>query len=141
MENKHIEILVRGIIENDEGKILVCQKKGRNYYFFPGGHVEYGESTKDALARELKEELDVDIEEISFLGGSEHMFTENGQEHHEINLFYKTEVKKLKIESQENRLQFFLFTKEELNQKTVFPEIFKKLLENKKIFWESQIEK
>ena len=141
MENKHIEVLVRGIIQNKEGKILVCQKKGKNYYFFPGGHVEYGESTKDALARELKEELDLDVEETSFMGGFEHMFVEYGKEHHEINLFYKVEVKEFKIESKENHLDFFLFTKEELKKETVFPEISKEWFENKKIFWKGQIEK
>ena len=140
-KNQKIEILVRGIIKDKKGKILVCQKKGKNYYFFPGGHVEYGESTKDALVRELEEELDLDVEEASFVGGSEHMFTENGKEHHELNLFYKVEVKNLKTESQEDHLEFFLLTQEELKKETVFPEISKEWFENKKIFWKGEIEK
>lgn len=141
--NKHIEVLVRGIIKNNEGKVLVCRKKGRNYYFFPGGHVEYGESAKNALARELKEELGVEIKEIFFLGGTEHEFTEDNQERHEINLIFSVKLEKLKIESKENHLQFFLLAEEELKKEIVFPEILKenilKWSENKKIFWASEI--
>jgi len=137
--NKHIEVLVRGIIKDEKGRILVCKKKGRNYYFLPGGHVEYGESTKNALVRELKEELGIDIKEVSFLGGTEHMFKEDGQEHHELNLFFSVKPEKLKVESRENHLEFFLFTKEEFEKETVFPGIFKKNLNNDKIFWELEI--
>ena len=49
------ELCVRGIIEKD-GKILVCKRKDKDYYFFPGGHIEFGERAKQALIRELNEE-------------------------------------------------------------------------------------
>jgi ADP-ribose pyrophosphatase YjhB (NUDIX family) len=49
---KEIEILVRAIIQ-ERGKVLVCRKVGKRYYFFPGGHVEFGESVKKVLTREL----------------------------------------------------------------------------------------
>jgi len=35
---------------------------------FPGGHIEVGETEKEALLREMKEELGVEIREFSFLG-------------------------------------------------------------------------
>ena len=46
-----IEVCARAVIKESEG-ILVCRKKGADYYFFPGGHVEYGEKSLDALARD-----------------------------------------------------------------------------------------
>ena len=56
------------IIEND-GKFLICQRgAGGNCAFlweFPGGKIEEGESPNEALVREIREELSVEIEPIS----------------------------------------------------------------------------
>ena len=48
------EICVRAIIRRGN-KILVCIGKKSGIYFFPGGHIEYGETAEAALKRELKE--------------------------------------------------------------------------------------
>jgi len=79
--NKKIEVLVRAIIQK-KGKILICKKigkdyRGKNYYFFPGGHLDFGESAKEALKRELMEELGLKIKKSSFIGISEHLFVED----------------------------------------------------------------
>lgn len=52
---------VRGILV-DDGIITLLKrvKKSETYYVFPGGGVEEGESVKQALKRELKEELGID---------------------------------------------------------------------------------
>ncbi len=52
---KHFEVCVRGVIIR-RGKILVCRHKEKKYYFFPGGHIDFGETAEAALLRELKEE-------------------------------------------------------------------------------------
>ncbi len=139
---KKVEILVRAIIQN-KGKILVCKKVEKNYYFFPGGHLEFGESTKKALRREIKEELGVTIEKCIFIGGSEHVFVEDGIKHHEINLAFQVSVKKINLESKENHLQFFLLDKNQLAKEKVLPEALTrailKWLKNKKPFWISQM--
>jgi len=141
---KEIEILVRAIIQ-DNGKVLVCRKIGKRYYFFPGGHVEFGESAKKALARELKEELGINIKKSSFIGGSEHLFIEDGIKHHEINLSFQVLPEKLDTKSKENHLRFFLFDKKKLVKETVLPRSLKKAilkwLKNKKPFWVSEISK
>lgn len=55
---------VRAIIV-DEGRIALIERHrdGRRYFVFPGGGVEAGESPRDALVRELREEtgLEVDV--------------------------------------------------------------------------------
>jgi 8-oxo-dGTP pyrophosphatase MutT (NUDIX family) len=143
MKNNKIDVLVRAIIEIG-GKILVCRKKSRKYYFFPGGHVEFGESAKKALKREIGEELGLNIKECSFIGCSEHQFIEDRKKYHEINLAFQTKTDKIKIESKEDHLQFFLLNKKQLARQTVLPEALKKALLkwflNKKIFWVSQRE-
>jgi 8-oxo-dGTP diphosphatase len=54
--------VVAGVIERD-GRVLICQRKGGRHalkWEFPGGKVEPGEEPRDALARELREELAVE---------------------------------------------------------------------------------
>ena len=142
MNNKNIEILVRAIIQ-DKGKILVCQNVERKYYFFPGGHVDFGESAKNALAREIKEELGLKIKNYSFIGGSEHLFTEDGKKHHEISLVFEVKADKIKLKSREDHIEFFLKTKKELSKERVLPKVLIKAilkwLKNKKPFWVSEI--
>lgn len=54
-----------GVLINAEGEVLLAQrpenKSWSGWWEFPGGKLEAGESAKDALIRELKEELDVHI--------------------------------------------------------------------------------
>jgi 8-oxo-dGTP diphosphatase len=56
-----------GILRRN-GKILACQrKKGGHYelkWEFPGGKLEPGESNEECLARELREELSINIHSI-----------------------------------------------------------------------------
>lgn len=137
-----IEVLVRAVIQ-DKGKILVCKKLDNKYYFFPGGHVELGESAKEALSRELKEELGLSIKKCSFIGSSEHLFTEDGKKHHEINLVFNAKIDKFKFKSREDHIEFFLKTKKELSKEKVLPEplttAIMKWLKTKKPFWVSEI--
>src|SRR5580700_8667605 len=54
--------VVAAVIERD-GRVLICQRKrGRHAlkWEFPGGKVEAGESSQEALARELREELAIE---------------------------------------------------------------------------------
>ena len=54
------------ILEKD-GKVLLQQRKNTGHedgnYGLPSGHVEEGESCTQALGREIKEEIDIDINE------------------------------------------------------------------------------
>lgn len=53
------------IIKNDEGKILLQRREDTKlwlgYLALPAGHIDVGENAYDALIREAKEELDIDI--------------------------------------------------------------------------------
>jgi len=65
---KHIEV-VAGIIQSD-GKIFATQRgygEFKDGWEFPGGKMEPGETCEQALARELKEELAVDVNVGKFL--------------------------------------------------------------------------
>ena len=51
-----------------DGKILLLNRIKTGWYELPGGKVDEGESAPDAAIRELKEELQVDVEIIRPLG-------------------------------------------------------------------------
>lgn len=54
---------VRAIIIEDEKILLIKRvKPQKTYWIFPGGGIENGEENKQALIRECKEELGVDVE-------------------------------------------------------------------------------
>jgi mutator protein MutT len=61
---KRIDVAIAVVVF--EGKILICQRKSGDtfggYWEFPGGKCEPGERVEDCLARELREELDIEIE-------------------------------------------------------------------------------
>ena len=139
--NKRFEIRVRAVIEKD-GRFLVCKHrdKSKQYYFLPGGHVEFGETAKEAMIRELEEELTISVKEVSFIGGMEDIFTkEDGSKHHDINLFFNVSFDSVEAESKEDEIDFvFLNQKEFLNQK-VYPSAMPKTIiqwqEDKRAFW------
>jgi len=53
-----------------DGKILSTRSKGKTKYYIPGGKREPGETDAQALSREIKEELSVDLElpTLNFIG-------------------------------------------------------------------------
>ncbi len=61
-----------GIIENGGGEILIAQRPPgsqlEGQWEFPGGKLEAGETSEQALHRELKEELELDIRVLAPLG-------------------------------------------------------------------------
>ena len=66
--------VVAAIIKKDD-KILIAQRlKGEfaGQWEFPGGKIEEGESTEDALKREIMEEMELDIEIDEFLMTAEY---------------------------------------------------------------------
>lgn len=58
-------IVVAGVVERN-GRIMLCQRRPDVHnalkWEFPGGKLEPGESPEQALARELREELDIGVE-------------------------------------------------------------------------------
>ena len=65
---KTIEVVSAIIIKNN--MVFVTQRgygEFKDQWEFPGGKIEPGESKEHAIIREIKEELDADIQIVSFL--------------------------------------------------------------------------
>ena len=61
---RRIEV-VAAVIRDDEGRIFATQRgygEWKDWWEFPGGKIEPGESREQALRREIREELAADIE-------------------------------------------------------------------------------
>ncbi|MBU4466851.1 NUDIX domain-containing protein [Patescibacteria group bacterium] len=147
--NQNIEVCARAVIMN-QGRILICWHKLNNHYFFPGGHVEYGELAEKALSRELKEELDIKIKKALFIGLTENIYSDydisggparyeqKGEPHHEINLVFQVFTDKVKDKSMEDYIDFSFFSQKEFRTKRVLPPSLQKSvlkwLKDKKTF-------
>lgn len=57
-------IRVYGILINEQQQVLVSDEfiRGNYYTKFPGGGLEFGEGTRDCLAREFMEEMNLKVE-------------------------------------------------------------------------------
>ena len=92
---KRIETIARGVCIID-GKVLLCLPKDRSYSYLPGGHIEFGETGREALVREMKEETGLKATAGGLLGVVESQFVQKGEKHCEINLIYEMSLRGLR---------------------------------------------
>lgn len=72
--------VVAAIIENNDGDILIAKRNSKKsqggLWEFPGGKIEKNESADDAIKREIKEELNIDIEINKWIIEKRHEYPE-----------------------------------------------------------------
>lgn len=96
--NKFQEIrpIVLGIARQNN-KILVSpgydKTKEQSFYRCLGGGIEFLETSEEALKREYKEELGINIDIEKFCGIAENIFVFEGRKAHELVLFYNIKIK------------------------------------------------
>lgn len=92
---KEIRPIVLGLVRNGN-KLLVSKgydkSKNQEFYRCLGGGIEFLERSEDALKREFKEEINIEIELGDFLGISENIFNYKGKDAHELILFYEAYI-------------------------------------------------
>jgi 8-oxo-dGTP pyrophosphatase MutT (NUDIX family) len=79
----HFSCRVAGLAVED-GHVLLHTAEGEAFWTLPGGHAELGEDSLATLAREMAEEmaLDVEVGRLAFV--VENFFGYRGRDHHEL---------------------------------------------------------
>ena len=121
-----IETIARGVCIVD-GKILLCRAKGGKSTYLPGGHIEFGETGREALVREMKEETGLASETGKFLGCVENSFLQHGKPHAEINLVYEFDMDVESVFAKEDWIEFEWRDIGGLADANLLPEAFRRL--------------
>ena len=126
-------------------------KIGEPHYFLPGGRVEEGESVRDCVRREIKEELNTTAEVGAFVGCIEHAFETETKSYYEVGFFFEVKVRDLPHRkdniSNEKELQFKWAPITELAKMDIRPPPVKELLtqlskgKNYKGYWATTVER
>ena len=126
-------IRVAGItIQGDEILLIEHTKKDKKYWLVPGGGVDWGESTAEALIREYKEETNLDITVEKFLFLSETIAPDKKK--HVINLYFQIKIIKnsiynMKLGDERNLTDLKFITKEEIENIKLYPNIKTQLIQ------------
>ena len=78
VKSPNIIRVTAAILEKD-GKILIAKREKGDELFaglweFPGGKIEEGETPEECMARELKEELDIEVEVGELITSNKHKY-------------------------------------------------------------------
>ncbi len=87
MGKQRIRPIALGLIKH-QGHVFVSQGndtiKGQVFYRFPGGGIDFGELSVDALKREFQEEIQAELTNIQYLTCLENIFICHGKPGHEL---------------------------------------------------------
>ena len=119
---KSVRIRTAGLVVRD-GKLLLIGhlKNGRKYWLVPGGGVDFGESAAEALAREMREELSIEVKAKDLVFTCDSI--DPSGERHVFNLFFSCEETggEPSLGDDPRLCDFGFFTPEEISSLTVFP--------------------
>ncbi len=80
-----------GAIVTRGDDVVVCRLRTENWWYLPGGRIKTNESSVDALARELREEIGEFFRIVRPIVLAENFFTLHAVSFHEICIFYAVE--------------------------------------------------
>jgi 8-oxo-dGTP pyrophosphatase MutT (NUDIX family) len=104
---KKILKVALALIRDD--KVLMAKNFGIDKYFIPGGKIEKNESEEEALIREIKEELNVDLtkDSIRYFGTFEDVATNHPDSTVQVKLYFGEVSGILKPSNEVERLSWF----------------------------------
>jgi nucleoside triphosphatase len=105
------EPTVGALIVNNQGKILLAKShKWFDRYTLPGGHIEVGETMVDAVKREVKEEVGLDVDVVNMLLIQEAIFApEFYKKKHFIFIDFYCKSKNEQVELDQKEIQDYVW--------------------------------
>lgn len=87
------------ILEYDNNIVLIKRAKepGKGRLDLPGGFVDPKESAEEALRREVKEELKIDVGKLKYLGSYPNIYQYKGVVYHTCDLFFHSKINTVPI--------------------------------------------
>lgn len=117
---------------SSNGKFLLHKKKKDSFWNLIGGRVSLGESSIDAVRREIKEEIGCSCSIKSLANVSENFFTLNNTVYHEILMIFYGELEDdIKEENIESDIEIKWFSREEIEKLDIRPKYTKNILKEK----------
>lgn len=74
---KKVDVVCAALIDKNNSILIAKRPDGKEMsglWEFPGGKIETGETQKQALERELKEELSIQCQELTFISSIDHHY-------------------------------------------------------------------
>ena len=139
VENYKLNIRVAGVLIHNN-KVLTHKDVNKDHYALPGGRIQIGENSKEALRREIQEELGKEIEIKQYIATIENFFEMDNKKYHEIYFLYNIEFinendKKINytIHNVEGKdyLQYEWIDIEKINEYNLLPDCLKEILKKK----------
>ncbi|MFA6888381.1 MAG: NUDIX domain-containing protein [Candidatus Woesearchaeota archaeon] len=126
------QIGVKAIIEQDN-KILLIKRSAKYKHLeaawdIPGGRTEFGEDPIDGLRREIKEETNLELDEIKQILDASTVF--KNEEKHIVRITYLCTVKETNVQLSHEHTDMQWVPKEELKNIEFKDKILKKIINN-----------
>lgn len=71
-----------------DGSVLLHRADHEPFWTLPGGRAEHGETAEETVKREMREELETDVDVVRLLWFVENFFGYEGLSYHEIALYF-----------------------------------------------------
>ncbi|MDR0975823.1 MAG: NUDIX domain-containing protein [Christensenellaceae bacterium] len=143
-ENASFHCRTRAIIEKD-GRYLILRPVGVGceYYYMVGGHIEIGETSEQAVLREIKEEVGIDVAIERLVCIHEHFYNKGEERFHEIVFYYtakpngdvsfETEIRNEEINGETHECELRWATVEKIAAIDLKPALLKDIIVNNKL--------
>ena len=87
VQDTKINIRVAGLVKTAKGYLF--EKSDNDYIFVIGGRVKLGESTREAITREIKEEIGMNPEKLNLCSIVENFYINNNEKVQELCFVYE----------------------------------------------------
>lgn len=106
-------------IINEKGELLVCRRAkdpAKGTLDLPGGFIDMHETAEQGIAREIKEELNVEFKNLTYLFSLPNIYPYSGLEIHTLDMFFTCTVSDFSpMKAADDVAEIFFISTEKIN--------------------------